>query len=977
MKSAILVGVIAIGSMLLAAPLRLAAQDETEPVSLPGQDALVQALVDPGRRDQALLTLLALQRLVDKAAAGGESTQGSLAAEFSSERSRLNQVAAMNKYHRETPAYLDLAGQVLQLELAQHGIALWQDRAVSAAQLKTYAAQLLFSSERLELAAAVLPMVLADAEHNAVASWQAMGDQLTAGPALTSLLAVLPADTWHIFELVEQDEGSGRDINELLATLAADSVAESPPDPQVLKELRRLILLADRDDSIDSRVLLGLAGAIDGLQDHRYLEFAQYLLGMSFELIEQYPRVDDGDAVMIPLADVALQILPGISAALAREFADVDPRINSTVAAVFNVLTAIQSESFADRRRMRRELTDALAQMLLLVPDAAYYFDQPVRNAIREEIDICTSIMAIFDPGIPTNISREQFDGCIAGFNRLVDQDARDTALAGNSNGPFESDQLRRELLLPGWQRINYTLGFLAEVTDAQDCEIDGPDLVNPVEWALLASTFRWFADQRPVYFQTPESEQQLASMIFAGEHMFDQLRAQANCFALAEGADSVNRAISLYRLEVNELLLGINDVLDSFREANFKPGADADFTADALQQTNYRPAELSIGPCNEPESCEMIGELSATRALVGLFPSPYLVADQSRMGDIEICYDNIRWKDRRSQIARKNDPKVANYFGHFSFDLKGRFAHGKELDEVFTLSLYDPNEYHYLFAANDEEILEKPCPMDLVGTSIITELVGSSLPIVPNRLTYLTAARTLPSQLFSDNWETGAEWRDWFITGARVEQILRTDGANLIDPVNTHLQQLHQQSESLVYTALVSQPLRFSGESKLSLAEQVSDVSSAKSLIRAVISLFASDTLQFNDTIRAGLEGNSGLLDNRTLRRLRDSGTPASQISSISQARLLEFQRAWNREPEPMRRSGIISKPVLMAYLQLLDLRQRYFSTLQAAPEQLDSITPGDADPVPSVSPEPSRPPQEQAGPAPLHAVPDSTNPP
>ena len=80
------------------------------------------------------------------------------------------------------------------------------------------------------------------------------------------------------------------------------------------------------------------------------------------------------------------------------------------------------------------------------------------------------------------------------------------------------------------------------------------------------------------------------------------------------------------------------------------------------------------------------------------------------------------------------------------------------------------------------------------------------------------------------ENWEAGAEWRDWFITGARVEQTLASDGTHLIDPVNTHLQQLHQRSESSVYTALVSQPLRFNGESKLSLAEQVSDVSRARS---------------------------------------------------------------------------------------------------------------------------------------------------
>jgi hypothetical protein len=212
----------------------------------------------------------------------------------------------------------------------------------------------------------------------------------------------------------------------------------------------------------------------------------------------------------------------------------------------------------------------------------------------------------------------------------------------------------------------------------------------------------------------------------------------------------------------------------------------------------------------------------------------------------------------------------------------------------------------------------------------------------------------------------------------------LETDGTDLIDPVNTHLQQLHQRSESSVYASLVSQPLRFNGESNLSLAEQVSDVGRAKSLVRAVITLFAADTravitlfaadtLQFNDRVRAGVEGNNGLLDNRTLRRLREASTPVSQISGIAQSRLQEFQQAWNREPEAMRRAGIISKPVLMSYLQLLELKQRYFPVTQEPPEQIESVTPPDA--VPAASPESSTPQPGQAEPALLDVPADSTS--
>ncbi len=114
--------------------------------------------------------------------------------------------------------------------------------------------------------------------------------------------------------------------------------------------------------------------------------------------------------------------------------------------------------------------------------------------------------------------------------------------------------------------------------------------------------------------------------------------------------------------------------------------------------------------------------------------------------------------------------PHVANYYGRLSFDLVGRYRESGEARDVFGFNFVSPTEYHYLFAAANEEVLDDSCPMEWVGSRIVTPLGSKqAIRIVPDRLTYLAAARTLPSQLIGTNWSRNEEWRDSFVTGLDV----------------------------------------------------------------------------------------------------------------------------------------------------------------------------------------------------------------
>ena len=845
----------------------------------------------------------------------------------------------------------DLVGMLLQRELDQHQLQLWPNPADSQILLNQQAQQSIWDRGQPGLAASLLGPTLATVELRALSIWQRLLTDSQSDRDLAYALATVPDEFWTILSSAEGPatpaaESTRRTEMAGLQTALEErfraAVAEQATDLTPLAPLRKQLLRAAGQPDADSgqiNILLMLGLAQQALENGDYLNLAWQLIELGACIAQEHfikPESTPCSAIAQPLL---VEILPRLSASHGLRFTETDARINSALADVFNVLQTLQDEQAGDQTAVRTGIMDAHAKLLLLVPDSGYYLDQPVRRKIGEEIDICTSIAATATPDSDNNISREQFDGCMDSFLGLLKTDIQRESLAGDRNGPFERDQLRRELALTPWQRINYTLGYLDEKY-ASACAVGDQALVNPFEWALITGIMRWFADQWPVYFRSPKNEARLLQMLAAGEQLIEQLQTRSDCLT-GQGdlmQDIVTRLVDEYRLEIDQLLLGIQEVQQAFRDERLKPGADIDLNANARQITRYRPESIAIGPCDSMAICEMEATLNANRGLIDLFPAPFLIADQARLGDIEICYDQVNWVDRRSEKARENDTHVANYYGRFSFELKGRFRQQAQTSDVFIMRYTSPNEYHYLFAANDPALLEQPCPMDQVGRSVVAELSVSALPIVPKRLTYLTAARTIPSRLFDDNWEQGAEWQDWFVSGSGIDNVLTSDGSEMIDAVNQYLLQLHQELERAVYSALLSQPLRIRGETQMSLAEQVAGVSQMKALLKAALLIHYPNQLLFDDRIRASLEGSRASLDYRALRRLRDNQTPLEEIPVILQNRINELEQAWLAEPEALRRLGSVSPTVSLAWLQLKELNHRYFELPPQAPAEQES---------------------------------------
>ena len=931
-------------------------------VSLPGSFQMAMALAATELRNEALLDIATAQSVLSFSKQIDSADGAMLAQKFLDNRGWLARLVERYGWINPHSAVLDPAAWLVQSELRQHRLPVMS----LAHPDQTPQAVLLYqvfhrSDERL--AAANLPVLLLRLESKAESVWSAFL-QLTKAQADMDAVwkpvetlwfsgRLFPADIDNASTSAVVPERKQVDPEQFVAgrlqdlsQLVLSVVDVRPPDAVKLQKLRLSLLTAAVSASRTPPVLandqlsdlLYLASIIDGLHEGRYLEFLQGLLGITSGLLDRAePPVDTP-----LLVDWLIAEMPAISAHYVAGFAAVDPNLNAAMAAVYTVLQTIANPSADGGEAPRALLADAVAQLTLLIPDMGYYFNTPVRVRIVEEINICTSIAASRDDeGYPA-MTGNQYNACIENLLQLADLETRLPELSGNFNGPFTTDSLRRELSVTSEQRINYGIGYLHN-RHSNDCSPPATALPNPLEWAVLATTMVWFAESSPEMFLTAENEARLARMRNIGKQLMQGIAAQAGCFSDSGSGDPVSRSLADYETALRALTGGIVRAETEFRTEQLRPGADILLELDASQPTSYRPDDLMIDPCDPQQVCEMSASLSTTRALIGLFPEEYLLADQSGMGRIEICYRNMQWVERRSELVRPDDENVANYFAHLGFDLVGRYIENDQERDLFGFRFITPHEHHYLFAQASEEVLQDSCPVEWVGTRIITPL-RENRGIVPNRLTYLAAARTLPSRLIQGNWDRGAEWRDWFVTGIGVSSLQVAEVADISIRLNQHLQSLYQAEQTEIYQRILLPGATNSDGENVSLVDEMSQVSIAKAMLQLQMMLFYPDSMLHSDAIRMAIAGDAGLLERRTVRRFREDNVTLSSVNRIAMERLRRLQKSWSEQPSAVRQQGTVSSSLTYAMTRLNILyRQFMLSRPEPLQEAAEPIAPAD----------------------------------
>ncbi|MDX2429203.1 MAG: hypothetical protein QNK22_11000 [Xanthomonadales bacterium] len=970
-------------------------------VFLPGSQQMALALATPELREQALLDLAVaahtLRQAEDELEAGIEVDHVALAQAYLDDRAWLQTLIDRYGWVQPHSSVLDPAAWLLIKGLQENNLEnmplLFPGRMPESVLIYQ-----VFQRSGQSLAVANLPQLLLEVEANAVELWGkfllltgVQGSRHAAWKVVETAwftdrqMPALPV----IEESAEARESLLKSIPQAMSKVVLSAVDAGPPDSQRLMDLRYLILneLA-AEENINSRVQLKnslyLLSLIDGLHEGRYFDFVQGLLSITFRLLELPVNGQD----TFSLVDWLLTELPAISAHYAKGFALIDPHLNTVMATTYDVLLTITAfpvdepdvqelaegqaeEPSADDasndesafsepgnepdkraieiRASKVALANAVAQLALMIPDMAYYVDTPVRARIVTEVTTCISMAARLDDSGNPVMTRGQFESCMENLLNLADREARLAELSGDMNGPFTTETLRRELSVVPWQRINYAIGYLYERFSSQ-CLPPADVLPNPLAWSVLANIMSWFAEYFPEYFNTTENENRISRMRNIGEEIIQAMNEQSACLAGSGTGfnDLISRMMTDYEIALRQLGSGIRNAEADFRAERLRPGADVVLDKDALQITTYRPDDLVIAPCDAQAVCEMSGNLSATRALIGLFSDEYLLAEQTGMGRIEICYRNMEWVQRRLELVRADDENVANYFGRLGFDLVGRFVENGQDTVIFGFRFTGSEEHHYLFAQASEEVLNDSCPVEWVGSRTITPLRVDRGGIVPNRLTYLAAARKLPSRLLQNNWDRGAEWRDWFVTGIGVEPLEIADPPAITTRLNQHLQAMYQAEQMEIYQRILLPNARNSQGDEVSLFDEMSEVSIAKAMLRTQMMLFYPESLQNVDSIRQAIAGDAGLLERRTLRRFREDDVPLISLDPIARQRLFKFREVWSKQPEAVRRQASSPASLVYALTRINFLYRQFFIAQPEVLQEIDVIEePQDEDPL------------------------------
>ena len=202
-----------------------------------------------------------------------------------------------------------------------------------------------------------------------------------------------------------------------------------------------------------------------------------------------------------------------------------------------------------------------------------------------------------------------------------------------------------------------------------------------------------------------------------------------------------------------------------------------------------------------------------------------------------------------------------------------------------------------------------------------------------------------------ADN-SSGADWRDWFVTGIGVSSLTVPPAPDISTRLDQHLQSLYQAEQAEIYQRVLLPNARNEQGDDVSLFEEMSQVSIAKALMRMQIMLFYPGSLSNSDPIRMAIAGDAGLLERRTLRRFKEEDVAFASISAIARDRLRNLQGTWAAQPEAVRQEGSMPASMMHALTRINILYRQFFTTL---PEPLEEVEMPLADSIPKQGIEPA----------------------
>lgn len=624
-------------------------------------------------------------------------------------------------------------------------------------------------------------------------------------------------------------------------------------------------------------------------------------------LVDGVSRLDKGDYVGVvgALLEVVLALIeepdsaPQMAALLSEmdrldpqflgTFNRVDPRLVAIYQQARGLIRGLVQGQTADSGDVFWQVANLASILYMDTQGLESYLGQPARESITSELLVCLG-MSRDRTTLPIEpISNEQYRGCLAAFESWAVEQARSPELAGAADGPFGVDQLLRETRLAPWQRINYWVGYLRDLSDGA-CSVTGLPVANPLEFGIATRALVRFIRYWPQYADR-QTLQTLERIEATGQELITTLSVVQRC---ASAEQPLAGALNAYGNSLAMLGTGLAEERAEFIAANLKPGADVDLTLGASQPTSFRPEDISVGPCDTESVCGVGLQLQGSRGLYSLFPDEYLLAHQTQLGIISLCYSQVEWVERRAELPQGRPKAMADYYGKLAFVLEGRYS-GLE-NPVFRRRLVGQNEHQYLFGANNEQVLADPCPRDRLDRQVHAELPERRFNLVPRRLTFMTAERTSPAKLFERNWEAEEQWRDAMLTGQAEILIAPPEEPQIADQLTGHLGLLYRRLNEELYQSMLNRNRLAGDNGEVDLAEILGQLDTHKRALIAIATVLAPYRLAHNVELRAAVNGENGLLDRAAVLRLRQEGVPVREIGPVASQRFGLAQQVWTR---------------------------------------------------------------------------------
>jgi len=580
-----------------------------------------------------------------------------------------------------------------------------------------------------------------------------------------------------------------------------------------------------------------------------------------------------------------------------------------------NHLSADESPELAGEK-----LASAYHYLALFVPNLAGYLDQPVRDQMRALQSRCGPDRPMED-GVVAD--------CVASIMAVLTEQVDTEELVG-ANGPLSVQFLTRELDLVTWQRARYLDSYVNWMFGAP-CSV--PDWFNVVEWNLGV---HWLLGLTPEPDQTPPAidDWDLSPLTAQYQQWQEQSSAWLECLSAVDeqAPDLMLRLVSEQSAKLDALAELIADANQRFHQAQTRPSADIDLNQPLPTSTEYRGTGLRVRPCDASRACGARVELPVNEALLSLVPDGYWLADQLQLGQVDFCYDNVRWIDRQLQPARHNDAGVANFGGRLSFELKASFVNPQQDREwILARRLESDVRQNYFFGRADPANLEMDCPHGLEGRPIESALSEAASGLVPKRLTYFTSIPTSAGAHLLNHWAQGEMWRDAFVDTEKVEVLQSADDLEIREKAQAHIHSLVDRRERSLATRLSN----FEGvESGDELTSAMLEIDAMSRLMRRVMELHYSSMVRMDDALRGAVAGQQSLLGREDIRRARDEGVKMAELPSIGQTRIDAFTNAWARWPTEIRQGGQVPPELQVGLIALQALSHRGPDQRDESPE-------------------------------------------